>query len=102
MPVVFSRFNWTLLQYVEAYWVISEYIFEFVAKMFLVRALLKTPYNLKGWKIQQAKMVKSSFQGEENEKWVINLNHLFQAQLSPKSPTTTAQNWHSVLRNRFS
>lgn len=102
MPVVFSRFNWTLLQYVEAYWVISEYILEVVDKMVLVRVLLKTPCNLKSWKVQQAKLVESSFQGEENEKCGINLNHLFQAEAGPKSPMTTARNRHSALCNRFS
>jgi len=72
-----------------------------VAKMILVRVLLKTPCNLKDWKVQQAKLVKSSFQGEENKKSVLNLNHLFQAEAGPRSPTTTAQNWHLVLCDHF-
>lgn len=54
MLVDFARFSWTLLQYVEAYWGISEYILEIVAIRFLVRVLLKTLYNLKGWKVQRA------------------------------------------------
>lgn len=67
-----------------------------------VRELLKTLSNLKGWQVQQAKMVKSSFQGEENEKYLINLNHPFQAGAGPKNPMTTAQSQHWILCDHFS
>lgn len=41
-------------------------------------------------------LVKSSFQGEGNEKYIINLNHLFQAEAGPQSPASTALQFSAI------